>query len=251
MPRVKRCCRRAEEAPQGPRAGEGLLGPQEHPLPLREGAGRALARLRLPRPEGARSGTFRQLWITRINAAARANGLSYNQFVHGCRRPGSSSTGRCSRTSPSATRPRSARSPSRRRPRFRAPDLAGHSVCTAEYGPVVQTVRCVCRPRRAGVLLRRRSARRLRLITSRDNERLKLVRKLHDRRWRDKLGLFVGRGGGSARGRAHRGLEPVGRCSSRARMSSRSCSPRSRRSRIRRASIAVYRRDDLPRGGGR
>jgi RNA methyltransferase, TrmH family len=29
------------------------------------------------------------------------------------------------------------------------------------------------------------------LITSRTNERLKLVRKLHDKRWRDKLGLFV------------------------------------------------------------
>jgi len=28
------------------------------------------------------------------------------------------------------------------------------------------------------------------VISSRDNERLKLVRKLHDRRWRDKLGLF-------------------------------------------------------------
>ena len=30
-----------------------------------------------------------------------------------------------------------------------------------------------------------------RVITSRDNEKLKLVRKLHERRWRDKLGLFV------------------------------------------------------------
>ena len=28
------------------------------------------------------------------------------------------------------------------------------------------------------------------MIVSRDNERLKLVRKLHDKRWRDKLGLF-------------------------------------------------------------
>jgi TrmH family RNA methyltransferase len=28
------------------------------------------------------------------------------------------------------------------------------------------------------------------VITSRDNDRLRLVRKLHDRRWRDKLGLF-------------------------------------------------------------
>ena len=26
---------------------------------------------------------FRRLWITRINAAARANGLSYNQFIAG------------------------------------------------------------------------------------------------------------------------------------------------------------------------
>lgn len=26
---------------------------------------------------------FRQLWITRINAAARANGLSYSQFING------------------------------------------------------------------------------------------------------------------------------------------------------------------------
>ena len=30
--------------------------------------------------------TFRQLWIIRINAAARAEGLSYNQFVAGCKR---------------------------------------------------------------------------------------------------------------------------------------------------------------------
>ena len=28
------------------------------------------------------------------------------------------------------------------------------------------------------------------MIVSRDNERLKLVRKLHDKRWREKLGLF-------------------------------------------------------------
>ncbi len=26
---------------------------------------------------------FRQLWITRINAAARANGMSYSKFIHG------------------------------------------------------------------------------------------------------------------------------------------------------------------------
>jgi TrmH family RNA methyltransferase len=32
------------------------------------------------------------------------------------------------------------------------------------------------------------------MITSRENEKLKLVRKLHERRWRDKLGLFVAEG---------------------------------------------------------
>ena len=30
--------------------------------------------------------TFRSLWIVRINAAARANGLSYNQLMNGLRR---------------------------------------------------------------------------------------------------------------------------------------------------------------------
>ena len=32
--------------------------------------------------------TFRRLWIMRINAGARANGLSYNQFVNGCGKAG-------------------------------------------------------------------------------------------------------------------------------------------------------------------
>ncbi|MCX4750219.1 50S ribosomal protein L20 [Kitasatospora sp. NBC_01287] len=30
-----------------------------------------------------RKGDFRQLWIQRINAAARANGMTYNRFVQG------------------------------------------------------------------------------------------------------------------------------------------------------------------------
>src|SRR5262249_24133158 len=33
-----------------------------------------------------RKRTFRRLWITRINAAARNEGLSYNQFVAGCKK---------------------------------------------------------------------------------------------------------------------------------------------------------------------
>jgi large subunit ribosomal protein L20 len=31
---------------------------------------------------------FRALWITRINAAARLNGLSYSQFINGLKRSG-------------------------------------------------------------------------------------------------------------------------------------------------------------------
>ena len=38
------------------------------------------------RDRRARKRTLRRLWITRINAAARANDLSYNQFVAGCRK---------------------------------------------------------------------------------------------------------------------------------------------------------------------
>ena len=30
-----------------------------------------------------KKGDFRRLWIQRINAAARANGLTYNRFIHG------------------------------------------------------------------------------------------------------------------------------------------------------------------------
>ena len=31
---------------------------------------------------------FRRLWIARINAAARQNGLSYNRFIHGLKQAG-------------------------------------------------------------------------------------------------------------------------------------------------------------------
>ena len=35
-----------------------------------------------------RKGDFRQLWITRINAAARANGMTYNRLIQGLRLSG-------------------------------------------------------------------------------------------------------------------------------------------------------------------
>ena len=35
-----------------------------------------------------RKGDMRSLWIARINAAARSNGLAYNQFMHGLKEAG-------------------------------------------------------------------------------------------------------------------------------------------------------------------
>jgi large subunit ribosomal protein L20 len=40
------------------------------------------------RDRKARKREFRRLWIIRINAAARKEGLSYNQFVAGCKKAG-------------------------------------------------------------------------------------------------------------------------------------------------------------------
>ncbi len=40
------------------------------------------------RDRRARKGEFRRLWITRINAAARANGMTYNRFIQGLKLAG-------------------------------------------------------------------------------------------------------------------------------------------------------------------
>lgn len=40
------------------------------------------------RDRRARKGDFRKLWITRINAAARANGMTYNRFIQGLKTAG-------------------------------------------------------------------------------------------------------------------------------------------------------------------
>ena len=40
------------------------------------------------RDRRARKREFRRLWIARINAAARTNGVSYSRFMHGLKRAG-------------------------------------------------------------------------------------------------------------------------------------------------------------------
>jgi TrmH family RNA methyltransferase len=85
------------------------------------------------------------------------------------------------------------------------------------------------------------------VITSRDNERLKLVRKLHDRRWRDKLGLFAVEGEDLVEAGRAAGLEPADvlvageevQPELLAEVSALAHPPR---------VVAVFRRDDLPRG---
>jgi TrmH family RNA methyltransferase len=85
------------------------------------------------------------------------------------------------------------------------------------------------------------------VITSRDNDRLKLLRKLQHRRWRDKLGLFVAEGEDVVDAARAAGLEPVEllaagetvEASLLAEVSTLAHPPR---------VVAVFRRDDLPRG---
>lgn len=87
MPRVKRAVhshkkrRKVLKAAKGYRGGHGRL--------LRS-AKEAVARaLRYAyRDRRTRKREFRALWITRVNAAARENGLSYSQLVFGLKRAG-------------------------------------------------------------------------------------------------------------------------------------------------------------------
>ena len=55
------------------------------------------------RDRRAKKGNFRRLWIARINAAARTNGISYSKLING-RRLALKSTARCWLTSPSPMR---------------------------------------------------------------------------------------------------------------------------------------------------
>jgi RNA methyltransferase, TrmH family len=85
------------------------------------------------------------------------------------------------------------------------------------------------------------------VISSRDNERLKLVRKLRDRRWRDKLGLFAVEGEDLFEAGRVAGLEPADVL-----VAGEDVAPEllaevsalAHPSRV----VAVFRRDDLPRG---
>jgi TrmH family RNA methyltransferase len=84
----------------------------------------------------------------------------------------------------------------------------------------------------------------LRLIVSRDNEKLKLVRKLHERRWRDKLGLFLVEGEDLV---AAATAEPVELLVAGENVDPKLLADVSTAAHPPRV-IGVYRRDDLPHG---
>ena len=71
------------------------------------------------RDRKARKGDFRKLWIQRINAAVRAEGIPYNRFIQACTLPASSWIVALSPSWPSPIRRLSRPSSSRPRPLFR------------------------------------------------------------------------------------------------------------------------------------
>ena len=83
MPRVKRSVHARKKRRKVLEQAKGYWGLKKSLLHVRQGAGRALARLRLSRPRKARKRTSWAARIMRINAGACTNGLSYNRFIAG------------------------------------------------------------------------------------------------------------------------------------------------------------------------
>ncbi len=86
-----------------PRAKGGVVTRRRHKKIIKMAKGYWGARGRIFRPANAqvlkslayafadrrkKKRDFRQLWIARINAAARSNGLSYNRFMNGLKKAG-------------------------------------------------------------------------------------------------------------------------------------------------------------------
>ena len=87
MSRVKRSVPRAQEAPRDARARQGLPRPG---LKSYKRAKEALLKADsyAYRDRRNRKRDFRRLWIVRINAAARQEGMTYSQFMHGLKEAG-------------------------------------------------------------------------------------------------------------------------------------------------------------------
>lgn len=87
MPRVKRAVHSKKKRNAVLKAAKGYRGGRRR---LLRSAKEAVARgLRYAyRDRRAKKREFRALWITRVNAAARLNGLSYSQLIFGLKKSG-------------------------------------------------------------------------------------------------------------------------------------------------------------------
>ncbi len=88
MPRVKRGTKRADKRRKILKAAKGFYGARSKAHRIaKEAVERAGAYAYRDRRQRKRQ--FRRLWIARINAAARANGLSYSRLIDGLKKAGS------------------------------------------------------------------------------------------------------------------------------------------------------------------
>jgi large subunit ribosomal protein L20 len=87
MPRVKRSVHARKKRAKVLNEAKGYYGRKKSSYKLaKEQVDRSL--VYAYRDRKVRKRTFRSLWIVRINAAARVNGLSYNRFMAGVRLAG-------------------------------------------------------------------------------------------------------------------------------------------------------------------
>ena len=87
MPRVKRAVIRRKRLKKLFKASKGFFGGRKNLLRTAINAVQK-ARQYQYRDRRVRKRDFRRLWIQRINAAARANGLSYSVFIGGLNKAG-------------------------------------------------------------------------------------------------------------------------------------------------------------------
>jgi len=88
MPRVKRGPRRAQRRKKILKQAKGYYGTKSRAHRIAKLAvDRSLVFAYRDRRQKKRN--FRALWIVRINAAARLNGISYNRLIEGLRKSGS------------------------------------------------------------------------------------------------------------------------------------------------------------------
>ena len=88
MARVKRGSKKTQKRKKVLKAAKGYYGTKKNAYRMaKQAVEKSLAYSYRDRKQRKRN--FRSLWILRINAAARLNGLSYNRLIQGLRKAGS------------------------------------------------------------------------------------------------------------------------------------------------------------------